>query len=276
MINIAQIAPHLTQASDGVWVSDVVRDVSYPVDGNAECFEIEANSYWFRHRNRVITALVRKFPPAGPIFDIGGGNGFVAAELQSSGFDTVVVEPGRQGAALARQRNVREVICGTLDDILIDGNQLPACGLFDVLEHIEQDEDFLRQLQHGMITGGRLYLTVPAYRWLWSIDDVAAGHFRRYTCRKLKADLQHAGFEVEYCSYFFRALPLPIFLLRSLPSWIGLRRSPSMSSAQRDHSRPAGMMGRWLESQLNAELRVLEQGGGSPWGSSCVAVARKA
>ncbi len=46
-----------------------------------------------------------------------------------------------------------------------------AIGLFDVLEHIENEAGFLKQLREVLKTGGRLYLTVPAFRWLWSIRE---------------------------------------------------------------------------------------------------------
>src|SRR5438046_2339206 len=76
----------------GVWVATAHGDVSYPDEGNAACAAIEDTSFWFRHRNRVIAAAVRRFPPlAGPIFDIGGGNGYVSLGLQRAGYSTVLV-----------------------------------------------------------------------------------------------------------------------------------------------------------------------------------------
>jgi hypothetical protein len=51
---------------------------------------VEDSSYWFGHRNARIVELVRQFPPNGLIFDIGGGNGFVAKGLEEAGFATVV------------------------------------------------------------------------------------------------------------------------------------------------------------------------------------------
>ena len=60
--------------------------ISYPEEGNEACFQIEDQSFWFRHRNNCIQELVRKFPPngKGPIFDVGGGNGFVAKGMMRS------------------------------------------------------------------------------------------------------------------------------------------------------------------------------------------------
>ena len=70
---------------------------------------------------------------------------------------------------------------------------------------------------------------VPAHAWLWCDEDVEAGHFRRYSRESMVAALSHAGFAVEYITYFFRWMPLPIFVLRTLPSLLGLRRLPAAS-----------------------------------------------
>ena len=68
--------------------------ISYPDEANEMCFRIEENSFWFRHRNNCIIEVVKQFPPKGIFFDIGGGNGFVAKELEKNGIETVLVEPG--------------------------------------------------------------------------------------------------------------------------------------------------------------------------------------
>jgi hypothetical protein len=62
--------PNLNLCSDGVWYSSNNDAISYPEEGNEACFEVEDQSFWFRHRNDCIRELVRNFPPGGrgPIF----------------------------------------------------------------------------------------------------------------------------------------------------------------------------------------------------------------
>ena len=71
--------PDGLECRDGVWFTKTSSEnaLSYPSDGNDQCFRVEDSSYWFGHRNTCIVELVRQFPPNGLIFDIGGGNGFV-------------------------------------------------------------------------------------------------------------------------------------------------------------------------------------------------------
>src|SRR5690606_21548140 len=119
--------------------------------------------------------------PGGPIFDIGGGNGFVARGLAAAGFPAVVIEPGPTGARNAQARGLSPVVCAALDDAGFLPGSVPAAGLFDVLEHIEDDLGAMATLSALLPPGGRVYLTVPAYQWLWSSEDELGGHHRRYT-----------------------------------------------------------------------------------------------
>jgi hypothetical protein len=73
---------------------------------------------------------------------------------------------------------------------------IPAIGLFDVLEHIEDQHRFLASLAGCLIPGGRIYVTVPASRWLWSREALDAGHFRRYGVAELSRAIEDAGLAV--------------------------------------------------------------------------------
>ena len=224
MVDVTAFATNLMRVTHGIWVAPNLRDVSYPVEGNDACFAVEENSFWFKHRNDVITKLVKEFSAGETFFDVGGGNGFVALALQNAGVDSVLVEPGPQGARNAMDRGVATVIQSTLQDAGFKPASIAAVGIFDVLEHIEDDDDFLRSIHSYLRPGGRLYLTVPAYQLLWSRDDEYAGHFRRYTRRSLIKRLNASGFSVTYCGYLFAFLVPAIFIFRSIPSRLGFRR----------------------------------------------------
>lgn len=278
MIKIEEVSSGLQRAEDGIWYSTKEESVSYPREGHDACFQVEETSFWFRHRNDCIVEVVKAYPPpgAGTIFDVGGGNGFVSLGLARAGFDAVMVEPGRDGAQNAKRRGVDHVVCATLEAAGFAEHSLPACGLFDVLEHIEDDRGFLQSLRRFMPPGGRLYATVPAYSWLWSKDDELAGHFRRYRLRELLKVLDRAGFEVEFSSYFFRFTPPAILLLRTLPSVLGLARDRISSEVvRRDHLAPGRGLGRLLRPLLTSELRRLSRNSAMPFGGSCLVVARR-
>lgn len=264
----------LSQGPDGIWYGGRVETVSYPDGGNAACLAVEDGSFWFQHRNRCICAALKRFPPPGPIFDIGGGNGFVSLALAAAGHDVVLVEPGVNGARAGHQRGLPAVACASLHAAGFHPGSLPAVGLFDVVEHVDDDLSFMRQVAAAMAPSGRAYLTVPAYTWLWSGEDDAAGHKRRYTQGSLAQVVERAGFEIEYASYFFRWLPLPILLLRTVPGRLGLgRRAPSVARA-REHAGGPGVLRRVVDASLQGEVGAIESGRRLAFGGSVLLVAR--
>jgi SAM-dependent methyltransferase len=265
---------HLTKDANGIWRCAARSAISYPDDGNATCLDVEDTSFWFRHRNRCIIAAMQCFRPGGYLLDIGGGNGYVARGLREAGFDVALVEPGEAGSRAAHRRGIDPVICGALQDVGFAARSIPAAGLFDVLEHVQEDADLLSDIRDLLTTDGRLYITVPAYQLLFSGEDRLAGHFRRYTTGSLARVLARAGFRTEYRSYFFTPLPLPIFTCRTVAGWIGRDRSQRPTRVAAEHE-SSGMTARILDRVLTWEVGRIAARRSIPFGSSCLAVARK-
>ena len=74
---------------EGIWYTNHNSEVSYPKQGNVMLFHFEDTSFWYQHRNHCILAAIRSYEPKGPLFDIGGGNGFVSQAIQESGYDVL-------------------------------------------------------------------------------------------------------------------------------------------------------------------------------------------
>ena len=274
MLDLAALAPGLERRADGIWFARLRGPVSYPDGGNALCLQLEDRSFWFRHRNRCIVSVVRRFSPAGCLLDIGGGNGYVAKGLADAGMPCTVLEPGIDGAVAARARGLEQVICARLEESGLPDSSVAAAGMFDVLEHIEAETEALRQVHAMLRPGGCLFLTVPAYAFLHSADDIAAGHFRRYTRASLTGAVVRAGFRVAYMTYLFAPLPLPVFLLRTVPSLLGLRRGVDEQRQATEHTQ-GGLAAIIIDRLLEHEARRIAAGGTVPFGTSCLAVAVK-
>jgi len=273
--DISRISSHLQRNAEGIWVSDRQAEISYPEEGNENCLALETDSFWFEHRSRCIEAVMKRFPPPGPVFDIGGGNGYVAVGLQQAGFPVALLEPGRHGIENARRRGLNHLIWSTLEGAGFYEQSLPAAGLFDVLEHIQEDEMFLRAIYQILVPGGKLYLTVPAYTWLWSAADDYAGHYRRYTLRVLAELLGKAGFRCVFSTYLFWMLPVPALLFRSIPSRLGKQKPADWQRYQKEHAEREGLSGRLLDEFLGWELKRIRSGTPMRFGASCLVAAER-
>lgn len=115
-MKIEKIAKNIEKGDDGIYYSKSTSKISYPETGNDNYMQIEENSFWFSHRNKIISTVVSKYSKSKTFFDIGGGNGYVSKDLHTKGIETVLVEPGIIGAKNAKKRNVENVICSTLED----------------------------------------------------------------------------------------------------------------------------------------------------------------
>ncbi len=268
-------APLVLDAS-GVWIAQGAEPTFFPENAHEHLMELEESSFWFDHRNALITELVTRHVDSGVFYDVGGGNGVVARALQAAGVETCLVEPGEDGAYNARRRGIDTVVQGTLESLELRPGSVRAFGLFDVLEHVEGDAEMLGHLHERLMPGGHLFLTVPAYEWLWSDADVHTAHYRRYTTGRLRRDLEAAGFEVELTSYMFTFLVPPIFVFKTIPSAFTRDHAEhTIEEARREHGALPEPFAAVLDTILALERQLVLSGPGVPFGSSCIAVARK-
>lgn len=275
-VTLAGLSDQLTydQAS-GIWRSARSAAVAYPEGDHATCFALEDESFWFRHRNRCILAAVRRHAPAGFILDVGGGNGYVSRALLDAGYPAVVMEPGPEGALNARRtRHIPEVICATLEEAALHSGAIPAVGMFDVLEHIEDDRAVVAELHRVLLPKGYVYLTVPSFNWLWSGSDVSAMHYRRYSQKTLSAVFQD-HFDIVYMTALFERLVPVFFMARTVPYALGLQRNRSDRQFAAEH-KAGGAAGVSLIDRLLAhEVTRIARGESQRWGSSLLLVARR-
>ncbi len=274
-MDLSEYSARWQRGSDDIWRDSQSSQISYPADGNELCFQVEASSFWFQHRNILVESLVEHFAKRPAFFDVGGGNGFVTKKLQDAGIASVLVEPGGQGVLNARKRGVQYVVQSLWSPEIVRPECAGAVGLFDVVEHIQDDVGFLKGVHQTLAPNGLVFITVPALHSLWSYEDVHAGHFRRYRLGELQRLLVKSGFRVEYSSYFFSMLPLPIFALRSVPSFLGLRKAPDTQSIRNEHTAAKGFFGRMMDRWLQWEQGRVAALNSICTGSSCVIVGRK-
>jgi SAM-dependent methyltransferase len=233
---------------------------------------LEDRNFWFRGRNRLIVAAAKRYAPRLRTFlEIGCGTGFVLNGIQSAFPSAQVVgsELFTSGLQHASRRLPKAHF------IQMDARALPysrtfdAIGAFDVIEHIEDDNRVLQQINQALVEDGTLLLTVPQHRWLWSEQDEIAHHVRRYSRRELVERVQAAGFDILKVSSFVTLL-LPLMLLsRKRKRKVSVRDDPFLEFR----------IPRWLDSMFFLAMRVeaslINIGFSLPVGGSLLLVARK-
>ncbi|ANQ50224.1 class I SAM-dependent methyltransferase [Flammeovirga sp. MY04] len=268
---------NLFQSSNGIFYSKKSTKISYPEDGNKKFSQIEDNSYWFKHRNDILIPLIKSLIKEKHFIDIGGGNGFVSKSLQENDINVTLIEPGRSGVQNAQERGVKNIICATFEDIKFEkDNIIEAVGLFDVIEHINEDDNFLKQINEQLCDNSYIFITVPAYNFLSSNEDIDAGHYRRYTLQSLTNLLKKNNFEIKYKTYFFSFLILPILLFRTIPSLLGFNKnSKSTDKHKKEHKIGNSILMKILDRVLCFEVRRIRNFKYIPFGSSCLIIGQK-
>lgn len=262
---------------DGVWHTENSAEIHFPDDVHDDLFAIEDESFWFRHRNRVIEDALRSSGMPTGLWEIGAGNGCVAHYLQRRGMAVATVEPMAAGALNSARRGIEAVVCGRFESLGLPDNSLPAVGCFDVLEHLEHPEVHVREIQRTLQPGGIFIATVPAMNWLWSDADVVSGHFRRYNRTSLRKMIVTQGFKTSRTDYFMMSLAAPMFCMRTLPPL--LRRKVDAGKTLATCRRQIGntrASTRWspVEAVLRCEAAIARVVL-IPFGTSVIGVFRK-
>jgi SAM-dependent methyltransferase len=273
----------LQESSSLTQFQNVPVPESYDPQYFSPLFGIEDKHYWFRARNQAIVALTRQvvsdLAPGYRVLEVGCGTGNVLRVL------THICQRGTvigmdlfgEGLAYARQR---------VDCALIQGDintpPFAACfdliGLFDVLEHLPDDVQVLRNLGGLLRQGGKLLLTVPAHMSLWSYFDVAAHHCRRYAPGELRETMYRAGYRVEYLTQYMGSIFPFVWLGRRVAA---LTNRLLMGKADRTYDlatnelRIIPVLNDLLAWLLIQEIRCLERRRQLPFGTSLIAVVHK-
>lgn len=184
--------------------------------------KVEDHHFWFRARNRVIGALAAQLAaqlsPGYRVLEIGCGTGNVLHALTEAcpGGTVIGMDLFADGLRFARARMPKALL--VRGDALQPpfAERFEIVGLFDVLEHLDDDLGVLRALRLLIADRGTLIMSVPARRALWSYFDEASRHVRRYEIEELRDKLTRAGFAVEFLSPYMGILYPVLWLGRRL------------------------------------------------------------
>ncbi|MFA5009623.1 MAG: class I SAM-dependent methyltransferase [Patescibacteria group bacterium] len=231
--------------------------------------ERQEQHYWWHVGRREVLhrVLAVQLPPMGKleVLDIGCGTGINYIWLKQWG-RVIGLDPSPEALAYCREHHAYDEL------VQADGTNLPFRGqfdlitAFDVLEHTVDDINALQNWHIALKPNGYVFITVPAYQWLFSAHDQALHHRRRYSSRELRDKLEQAGFKIKFISPFFW-FTFPIVML--------VRLFTKQAKPKTSYVDTPSLLGRYLIGLSGAEAKFLAEGNQLPWGSSILIFAEK-
>lgn len=176
--------------------------------------------------NWLISAARKIRPHAVSVLDVGAGTGLLVAEARRQGLDAIGVEPSRVLVAVAHSQNGVQILAGTFPHPQLAGRFFDLIFLVDVIEHVGNPLELLRNCGDALAPGGAMVLVTPdvfsftarivGKRW-WHFRLAHVGYFSK---RSLAAITRSAGLTVLKrfrAKWFFRVYYLAERLSRYFP-----------------------------------------------------------
>lgn len=165
----------------------------------------EDDQWWFVGKRLLVRALLGGDPPRGRLLDLGCGMGGLLREFEGSAasFGT---DRSTYALAVCRKKGATGLARADLLAPPFRDGTFDTLLALDVIEHLDDDVEFLRRASHLLAPEGRFVIVVPAFMMLWSQHDETFQHRRRYRAADLEAAVRAAGLEPLRTSYLHTAI----------------------------------------------------------------------
>ena len=118
----------------------------------------------------VVDKLARLFPVAGStVLEVGSGLGSILLEMRRRGFRALGIEPSEEWCGIIRRRFEKEglpsscLVQGIGEDLPFADESVDLVVSLQVLEHVEEPERVLCEIDRVLRPGGIFYLSAPNY-----------------------------------------------------------------------------------------------------------------
>lgn len=263
------------------------RDEEYDETGFDVLIQMQREHFWYRGRHKLLLNVLKKeifrrFGKARGLraIDMGGGCGGWLEYLRSG--EPCMFEQLALGDSSIRALTLAGPVVGAFAgryqiDLLdiVWSEEWDVVFLLDVLEHIPDHREVLRQIRKSMRPGGLLFVTTPALTFFWTYNDELAHHQRRYCAQDFQDLATYADLELLRTNYFMFFLSPALLLSRML-----FRPPVSATAAQRQehlartHRIPAAPINKILSKVFALEALMVNRIG-LPWGTSILAVFQR-
>lgn len=156
-------------------------------------------------RNQKIHSFFDKIPNKNKrtsILDIGCGKALLDIELVKKGHSITAIDVSKNAIEFAMHEAKRQKVHQKIkfynkqfEDFKLK-NKFDIIICSEVLEHIKDDNKFIKKIYKHLKRNGYLILSVPYDPKQWNRGDTASGHFRRYMVNDLNILLKRNGFRM--------------------------------------------------------------------------------
>jgi SAM-dependent methyltransferase len=235
---------------------------------------VEERHWWYFGRRKILRSFVARAcgllaGEAGKklsILDVGCGTG-ANLEMLSEFGETSGVDVSAEAVSFCHGRGLKHVKIGAAEELPFNDHSFELVTALDVVEHLDDDVAGLREMRRVLRPDGRILLFVPAFMFLWGVQDDVSNHRRRYRLGQLKDSVLKAGFEIEKASYANITFFAPTLIGRLLMRVIDYR---PQSEANITPGFLNGVLGKIMGAESSL-LRFMS----FPFGVSIVCVARR-
>ncbi len=188
-----------------------------------EMYDIQNEHWWFIGRRKFIKKILNQYlsQPPEKILEIGSGAGGNIPLLSTYG-ELEITDIEEKAILFCRQIaeengiNLKSIHGDFQEKYSRDSKKtFSAICMFDVIEHIKEERQILNLCSDLLTEKGKIFITVPAYQWLWSVHDDYFHHERRYTKKSLQKILNESEFKILDCGYF-NSLLFPVAVIQRL------------------------------------------------------------
>lgn len=233
---------------------------------------VEDSHWWFVGRRAILETFLRQIcssldPSHSPprILDVGCGTG-ANLEMLSQYGTAEGVDVSEEALEFCREKGLT-VQKGLAESLPYLDDTFDVSTALDVIEHLDDDIAGLKEMYRVTKSGGYALFFVPAFMWLWGVQDDISNHRIRYTRQQIVERIGKAGFRVERATYANFTFFVPILAGRLFMKITGIKPE---SENNVNISALNGVFGKLFSAE-----RLLLNKFDFPFGVSIVIVARK-
>lgn len=235
--------------------------------------KLQISGWWFgMGRNKIIIDILKESMPnlhGCKLLDVGCSEGAFLDHLNQEKADFVAVDIDENAVRFYKECSYHDrVKYGNVLDLPFDDNSFDAVTALDIIEHVEDDVKALSEIKRVCKKNGTLLIILPAHQWLWSSNDIAYHHKRRYSKKMVKELIHKLNLKIDRLLYF-NVLLFPIFILATFYKKIFLPDELSSNV-----TKPVPKTLNYVLSKLMNIERVMIKYGITPFGSSFIIVIK--